>query len=99
MSILSDSHEIYCGCDTPFAHLLANIFPIGHQDRNKTINQILLRDFKQLCHSGGDAAGAAGYPIASTSGPKEEKPIEGEEDTQEEIEKLFAAADAEDVAR
>ncbi len=100
MSILSDSHELYCGCDTPFAHLLSNIFPIGHQDRNKTINQILLRDFKQLqrCHSGGGEEERTGFPVASTSGTTREEITAAGEDSQEDLEKLFAeredAADA-----
>lgn len=98
MSVLSDTHDIHCSCPTPFAHLLSIIFPIGHQDRNKTINQILLRDFKE-CHSGGDAGAAAGYLTASTSEIKEGRPTDEKEDTPEEIEKLFAAADAEDDAR
>jgi len=74
MSILSDSHDIHCGCPTPFAHLLSLIFPIGHTDRNKTINQILWRDFKELCHSGGNAAAASSGQGEDTK----EKPIEEE---------------------
>ncbi len=38
---------------TPFAHLLASIFPPGHKDRDLTVNQILNRDYKELCLSGG----------------------------------------------
>lgn len=94
MSILSDSHEIYCGCDTPFAHLLANIFPIGHADRDKTINQILWRDFKQLCHSGGDAGAASGTP----GGGGKEKPIEGEGDLYIRDEDLAGITEKEDAA-
>ncbi len=45
MSQIADSHDNFCNCHTPFAHLLASIFPVGHQDRNLTINQIL---FKRL---------------------------------------------------
>lgn len=100
MSVLSDTHDIHCSCNTPFAHLLSIIFPIGHSDRNLTINQILSRDFKELCRSGGGAGNAAGYPIASTSAPKEEKEhTEENQDTTEDLEKLFAVADAEGDAR
>lgn len=83
MSILSDSHEICCGCEFPFAHLLSNIFPLGHADRNLTVNQILLRDFKEQCHSSGKGgessglAGAAGQPEKEdtkegTAGPEDD---------------------------
>jgi len=54
MSQIADAHDNFCGCDTPFAHLLASIFPPGHRDRTLSIEQILERDYKQ-CHSGGDA--------------------------------------------
>lgn len=50
-SIIADSHDTNCGCDWPFAHLLSLIFPPGHKDRDKTINQILERDYKELCHT------------------------------------------------
>lgn len=97
MSTLSDTHEMICECDQPFAHLLANIFPLGHQDRNLTINQILLRDFKQKCHSGGVAGDATGgaKEMPTFKEEKEERDgLDGPDD--EELGKLLAAA-AEDV--
>lgn len=93
MSEISDSHDIWCNCKGPFAHLLASIFPPGHQDRNLTIEQILQRDYKQ-CHSGGDAGESHGLAsgaanAASTDIKAEEDPdIEGEE-----LENLLAAAE------
>lgn len=48
-SIIADSHDTNCGCNWPFAHLLSLIFPPGHKDRDLTINQILERDYKELC--------------------------------------------------
>lgn len=94
MSIIGDSHDAICGCDQPFAHLLSNIFPIGHTDRNSTINQILWRDFKQLCRSGGEGAGDSGGPTTSTR--KEDAAATTEEnlDTAEELEKLFSEGGA-----
>ncbi|BAF76074.1 hypothetical protein [Torque teno midi virus 5] len=53
MSIIADVHDSTCDCPTPFAHLLSSIFPPGHQDRDRTINEILARDYKERCHSGG----------------------------------------------
>ncbi len=55
MQQIQDSHDNICNCNSCFAHLLANIFPPGHKDRDLTINQILARDLHQPCHSGGDA--------------------------------------------
>lgn len=95
MSIIGDSHDAICGCDQPFAHLLSNIFPIGHTDRNSTINQILWRDFKQLCRSGGDAEKGTGCPETSSAG-KDAAAIEENLDTAEDLEKLFS--EKEDVA-
>ena len=82
MSVVNDTHEITCSCNFPFAHLLSIIFPLGHTDRDKTIEQILQRDYKEKCRSsgGGDAsfggAEAAGAPteinIEKRGGPEEE---------------------------
>jgi len=92
MSEIADSHDIWCDCCGPFAHLLASIFPPGHQDRDKTINQILQRDYKQ-CLSGGPeerSHGGAGGDI------KEEQPQEEREEgfiEDHELENLIDAAE------
>ncbi len=95
MSELADSHDIFCDCDRPFAHLLASIFPPGHQDRDLSINQILQRDLQQPCHSGGDAAAATGLP--TTGDLKEEKEdilLEGEDFIKdEELQNLIDAGE------
>jgi len=54
MSQITDAHDNICRCWHPFGHLLASIFPPGHADRELTINQILLRDYKEKCLSGGE---------------------------------------------
>lgn len=95
MSNIADSHDIFCSCHTPFAHLLASIFPPGHQDRNLTVQQILERDYQE-CHSGGkeeESHGLAGGPDTErdegpTTDQKEEDFVEDEEITE-----LLAAAD------
>ncbi len=99
MSIIGDSHDAICGCEQPFAHLLSNIFPIGHQDRNNTINHILWRDFKQLCHSGGDAAKGAGCPTTNTEREDNAAAIEENLDTAEDLEKLFSEREEDAAAR
>lgn len=96
MSQIADSHDNICFCNFPFAHLLANIFPPGHKDRNLTVNQILARDYKEKCHSGGreDASGGMEDP-GFGEGPsteKEEKDPEEEDFPEEEIDGLLAAA-------
>ncbi len=101
MSQIQDSHDNFCHCYHPFAHLLASIFPPGHKDRDLTINQILARDYKQKCLSGGDAEESHGLADCATGGDttdiKEEK---AEEDLPgEEIEQLLAAAAAEEGTR
>ncbi len=94
MSEIADSHDIFCNCDTPFAHLLATIFPPGHKDRVLTIEQILKRDFLQKCHSGGD--GAESHGLADTGDTKENIPIKEEEEPlpEDEVEQLLSAAAA-----
>lgn len=98
MSIIADSHDSICNCKTPFAHLLANIFPPGHKDRNLSINQILERDYIELCRSGGTEEGshgmvAGGASAATTHIKDEEEDLPGDE-----IEKLLEEA-AEEGAR
>ncbi|ABU55875.1 ORF2 [Torque teno midi virus 3] len=93
MSTIGDCHDIHCGCERPFAHLLDSIFPEGHQDRNKTIAEIIQRDLTE-CLSGGQEEDGGGLPLGSSAAnlaiPKEEE----EEDTKENIEELLAAAAA-----
>lgn len=60
MSQIADSHDNHCSCDQPFSHLLVSIFPPGHKDRDLTIQQIIERDYKETCHSGGDAGRKTG---------------------------------------
>lgn len=88
-SAIGDYHDTFCGCDQPFAHVLTCIFPIGHTDRNKTINQILERDYKQKCLGGGtgerDTTGAA-------FDPEEEKHTESPGDVPPTAEDLAFAA-------
>lgn len=96
LSIVGDSHDSICSCQYCFAHLLACIFPIGHSDRNLTINQILQRDYREKCHStgGGDAPSgmATAADTAAASGPPDIKE-EGDGDDQE-LAELVAAAES-----
>lgn len=98
MSQIADSHDNICCCSHPFAHLLASIFPVGHQDRNKTINQILLRDYREKCHSGGEGEENHGLGDGEENQEehiqKEEKLIKPDT-TEEDLALAAAVADAE----
>lgn len=95
MSIVGDSHDMICKCETPFAHILYCIFPEGHKDRELTVKEIIERDL-QICHSGGteeESHGLAGleeggedFGLAAAAG--EEEYIKDEELTT-----LLAAAE------
>lgn len=98
MSQIADSHDNCCSCTHPFAHLLSSIFPPGHRDRLLTINQILDRDYRELCLSGGGdeektGSGDGGGPDTSANIKQEE----GDDLPGDEIEKLLAAAAEEDT--
>lgn len=84
MSAIGDMHDAFCGCNIPFAHLLDNIFPEGHTDRNNTIQEIITRDKK--CLSGGDEEREIGMATGTDIGEKEglKKEEEGEEDLADE---------------
>lgn len=92
MSIITDAHDSICGCIQPYAHLLEHIFPEGHQDRNKTIQEIIERDLQW--HSGGqeeeDTGMALGASAATENIKQEQQNIEEEED----LDALLAAAAA-----
>jgi len=95
MSQIADSHDNICNCTHPFAHLLASIFPPGHRDRNHTIEQILQRDYKDKCLSGGGEETGHGMAAVSGTGggfkPKEER--QEEDLPEDEIEDLLAAVE------
>lgn len=94
MSIISDSHDIHCGCSEPFSHLLDSIFPEGHKDRQLTIEQIITRA-KKKCHFGGPEEEDGGMAAGISAATQEDTEIKQEnEDTKEEdIEELLAAVE------
>lgn len=95
MSMIADGHDICCDCNAPFAHLLDSIFPEGHRDRNKTIQQIIDRDIKE-CLSGGKEDEDHGMVAGSSAATTEIKREGQEGDTEENIQELLdAVADAE----
>lgn len=99
MSQIADAHDNICHCNHPFAHLLANIFPVGHKDRDLTINQILERDYKERCLSGGEDERKTGGAASGTGGGFQGIKDEEEEFQEEEIEDLLTAAAAAENTR
>lgn len=91
MSTISDTHDIHCNCNQPFAHLLDSIFPEGHIDRNKTIKDIITRDYQQ-CHSGGIEEESHGIKLGGSAATLAQELKQ--EDIEENIDSLFAAAAA-----
>ncbi len=100
MSQLADSHDNFCHCNCPFAHLLASIFPPGHKDRDLTINQILQRDYIEACHSTGEEERDGGGERGGTD-IKENPDTKEEEDLikDEELSELIAAAEEDAATR
>nr|AEI71763.1 ORF1 [Torque teno midi virus] len=95
MSQIADSHDNICSCNHPFAHLIANIFPVGHKDRDLTINKILLRDYREKCLSGGPEGASHGMAdggTAATSTTGAERSPEEEDFPEDEVDALLAAA-------
>lgn len=92
MSMIADGHDCICNCNSPFGHLLASIFPPGHQDRFLTVEEIINRDIKE-CHSGGDGDGGHG----SAAGEDIKRDIPEEEGAHfikdEELDALIAAGE------
>lgn len=74
------SHDAWCGCDCPIAHLIDSLLPIGHKDRDLTVKEILSRDYQVRCRSGGQEE--------ESGGPGEDLPTE-EGPTNEELEEIF----------
>lgn len=92
--VIQNSHDQFCGCHKPYAHLLAQIFPPGHRDRHLTIQQIIERDIT-TCHSGGEEEIGGGEAGAVHITEEENIQLKLEEDTIEEnLEEALAAATA-----
>lgn len=93
MSQIQDSHDNFCNCHHPYAHLLASIFPPGHKDRDITVQQILERDYTQRCLSGGDGGESFGGIIKEETGEGDHTGGEGKDSQEDkEIDELLIAA-------
>ncbi len=93
----TNSHDTWCGCNYPVAHLLSALLPPGHEDRNLTVQQVIDKAFNQKWPSGGKG-GHAGTADLEKPGEEEGPTLEDLEDAfgDQAIEELLAAA-AEDA--
>lgn len=90
------AHDTWCGCDHPSIHLLAALLPVGHKDRDLTVEEIIYKHTRKSCHFGGTEE--------KNTGALEDTNTEQETGTEKEdpafsdiaIDELLAAA-AEDV--
>ena len=94
-TIITDAHDMHCGCTEPISHLLNDLIPPDHPDRYLTIDQLVKKNYRrQICLFGGteekDGGGAGEDPST-----KENIKEQGEEEnlTDQNIEELIAAAD------
>ncbi len=94
LSQIQDSHDNFCNCWHPFAHLLASIFPPGHKDRLLTIDQILERDYTERCLSGGAAEENSGEVAGAAEDSGEQRDADPDYIKDEELSELIAAANA-----
>lgn len=94
MSIIGDAHDSICSCQHTFSHLLSCIFPLGHSDRDKTINYILQRDYREKCLAiGGGDAEPGGAENPGTKGKEEADFATPNKEEDDQLAELLAAAE------
>ena len=97
-TILTDSHDLFCGCTEPISHMLHELIPPDSKYRHWTIDQFINNNFKrQQCLFGGvDEKGGGEAAADPTTGENTTPKEEGGEDlfTEENLKELIDAADA-----
>lgn len=95
-TIITDAHDMHCGCTEPISHLINDLIPPDHPDRHITIDQLVRKNHRrQLCLFGGKEEKDGGEADAdhSTKDATTQKEEKLEDLTDEGIEELIAAAD------
>lgn len=95
-TIVTDAHDLHCGCTEPISHLINDLIPPDHPDRKLTIDQLVKKNFRrQLCLFGGkeEKDGGEAGEGPSTEDATKQKEEKLEDLTDEGIEELIAAAD------
>lgn len=91
-TILTDSHDLHCGCTEPLAHIINDLIPPDHPARHLTIDSFINNCFtRQKCLFGGPAA---------TDGGEEDidhTTKENQDTSEKQKEGEFADIDAEDL--
>ena len=96
-TIITDAHDLHCGCTEPISHLINDLIPPDHPDRHLTIDQLVRKNFRrQICLFGGKEEKGGGGADEDPTTKEHTKPLEeGEEElTEQNIEELIAVADA-----
>lgn len=95
-TIFTDSHDEFCGCTEPTAHLLNNLIPPDHPHRHLTIDNYIKSCHKrQLCLFGGKEEKSSGGAAEDPGTAKDIKLTEENEPFEEvNVEDLLAAATA-----
>lgn len=90
-----NTHDIWCGCNHPLAHLLSAILPTGHKDRDLTVEELITRSYKEKCRSGGTEETNI-IPTTDTAGEEEENLATNVENafTDDALDELLLAAAA-----
>lgn len=91
------SHDSWCGCAHPAAHLLHCLLPTGHKDRNLSVEALIKKAYNTKWHSGGGTEEESGI-LATDTENRDAENINPEEDAfgDAALDELLAAA-AEDV--
>lgn len=95
-TIITDAHDMHCGCTEPISHLINDLIPPDHPDRHLTIDQLIRKNYRrQICLFGGKEETGGGEADAGPSTKEDIKPPEEKEEelTEQNIEELIAAAD------
>lgn len=91
----TNSHDTWCGCNYPTAHLLNCLLPPGHPDRQLTVHQLIEKALTTKWPSGGTGAAAGGTTISQDTEEEPEDTEDPEGDFGDDaINELLAAAAA-----
>lgn len=93
-TIITDAHDLHCGCTEPISHLINDLIPPDHPDRQLTVDQLIKKNYKrQLCLFGGKEEKDSGGVKEDHTTKEENIQKEREDFTDLNVEELLAAAE------
>lgn len=95
-TIITDAHDMHCGCTEPISHLINDLIPPDHPDRHLTVDQLIKKNYRrQICLFGGTEEKDGGEADADHTTEKDTKQKEEDPEglTEQNIEELIAATD------